>query len=167
MLPPVRRLIIEIEFDNSLSPYRNKNMTDPYLRRFFAVRNSIIAALKDIVPVEVIPKQPPPHYTQLSLKFNPNLYMDNKHNKHVHFPRKDSFEISVDNFVVFSRLKTGDWPNIQMITEWALKVSDKLIDYEVAKEYAPVNESKRSSDAKAESPNSSLPPLFMGSTREN
>jgi len=49
--------------------------------------------------------------------------MDTKHNKLVHFPRKNSFEISVDSFVIFSRLKSGEWPSISLMTDWAIKVA--------------------------------------------
>jgi hypothetical protein len=58
------------------------------------------------------------------------MYFDSKHGRNVHFPRKDSFEISIDNFVIFSRLKTGEWPTATLVTEWALKVASKLKNIE-------------------------------------
>ena len=38
--------------------------------------------------------------------------------------------MSVDGFVLFSRLQGGGWPDTNAITEWALRVSTKLSDME-------------------------------------
>ena len=51
----------------------------------------------------------------------------------VHFPRRDSFEVSVDGFVLFSRLQNGGWPDTNTITEWALRVSTRITDLEADK----------------------------------
>lgn len=80
------------------------------------------------MPVEVILKEPPKYYNHLVSKKGNNLYHDIKHNKLVHFPRQDSFEISVDNFVVFSRLQSRGWPDINAIVAWAFKVSEKIFE---------------------------------------
>ena len=66
-----------------------------------------------------------------------NLYHDFKHNKLVHFPRKGAFEISIDNYLVFSRLQTGDWPDVHQLTEWAFKVAEKMLDAQIEKETHP------------------------------
>jgi hypothetical protein len=82
------------------------------------------------VPIDVVPKDVPRYYNHLTSKKGNNLYHDNKHNKLVHFPRRDSFEVSVDNFVIFSRLQMGGWPDTNALTEWALRVYQKISDIE-------------------------------------
>ena len=93
-------------------------------------REAIFNNLRDLIPVDVVPKEPPKYYNHISSKKGHNLYHDMKHNKLVHFPRKDSFEVSVDNFVIFSHLQQGGWPDPNTIAEWALRVSTKLLDIE-------------------------------------
>jgi len=31
--------------------------------------------------------------------------------------------VTIDNFLVFSRLQTGKWPDTEALTEWAFKVA--------------------------------------------
>jgi hypothetical protein len=45
------------------------------------------------------------------------MYLDTRNGKNVRFPRKDAFEITIDNILVFSRLKTGDWPHPTLVAD--------------------------------------------------
>ena len=56
------------------------------------------------------PKDIPDHYVAVSKEHSNSLFIDLKKNKMVKFPRKDSFEVTMDHFVIFSKLKTGVWP---------------------------------------------------------
>lgn len=87
----------------------------------------------------MVPKDPPKYYGQISSRKGINMYHDARHNKLVHFPRRDSFEVSVDNFVLFSRLQQGGWPDVNAIIEWALRVSTKLLDLEEDNEQEMMN----------------------------
>lgn len=132
--PSMRTLIIEVEYDHTPSPYRTSHSPDPFLEHFSTLRNSLIANLQGVVPLEVIAKAPPKHYKTVASKTSQSLYLDSRHSRLVHFPRKDSFEVSIDGFVVFSRLQNGGWPDLQSVTEWAFRVTEKMIDLEIEKE---------------------------------
>ena len=88
----------------------------------------LLANLQEFVPVDVLPRQPPPHLIIASGRVNRNVYLDPRKNKLVEFPRKNSFEIYVDSFQLFSRLETGNWPDVKAICEWALRVAEKIVD---------------------------------------
>ena len=66
------------------------------------------------------------YYTKTSQKLYMNMYLDTRNGKSVRFPRKDSFEVTIDSILVFSRLKTGEWPNTKLIADQALKAACKI-----------------------------------------
>jgi hypothetical protein len=142
MLPKLKKLLFEVEFQHSDSPYQNKTV-DIYLTKFQELRQSIIANLQEFIPVDVVVRQPPPHLIPTNNKLNKRAYFDSKKNKVVEFPRKNSFEVYVDHFHLFSRLESGAWPDVSGICEWALRVAEKMVDFEIEKEEDPFNEKTR------------------------
>ena len=91
-------------------------------------KTKIISSLREFMSVDVVVKAPPKNYTKIVTKKGGSLYHDPRHHQLVHFPRKDAFEVTVNQFVVFSRLREGGWPSVDRIIEWALRVSVRLSD---------------------------------------
>ena len=46
----------------------------------------------------------------------------------------------VDNYLLFSKLESGAWPDVGEICEWALRVAEKMVDLEIEKEEATIQD---------------------------
>lgn len=83
------------------------------------------------------------HYIPTHAKLNRCAYFDSKRNKIVEYPRKNAFEVYVDNYLLFSRLDSGTWPDVSAICEWALRIAEKMVDLEIEKEEATIQDKTR------------------------
>jgi hypothetical protein len=80
MLPKIKKLVFEVEFQQSESPYQGRS-GDAFLAKFNELRQTLLGNLQEFMPVEVVPRPPPPHLVLASGKFNRHAYLDTKKSK--------------------------------------------------------------------------------------
>lgn len=86
-----KKLVFQVEFDQEISPYKGRHEQNIYVHKYLQFREMLINNLEELITVDVIPKEPPKYYGQISSKKGVHMYHDTRRNKLVHFPRRDSF----------------------------------------------------------------------------
>ncbi len=79
----------------------------------------VYSLFKNPQQVEIYRNQPPPYYAQInntsSLSLGLHRYYDQQKGEVVAYPRHGSFEIRVNDMLIFSKIQSNLWPNIEKI----------------------------------------------------